>query len=121
VSDGPQRYALRHTGEDAMLITEDNFYDVLAWVESSGAEVTWKGRHDGTGTRAFEISNPYLGHRGRTWHGDSEVHAAVGHYLVLGADGWFKVQTEDEFAFHHNLVIDVSASRAAVGGRTSAS
>lgn len=112
MSDRPQRYPLRHTEDEAMLLTDDNFEDVIAWVKSTGAEVTWRGRQDdAAGTRAFEICNPY---RGRSWQRDVYEHASVGTYVVLRGDGWFQVQGEDEFAFRHGLIVDGSADRRAV-------
>jgi len=114
VTDKPQRHALRHTEDAAMLLTDDNFDDVIAWVKSTGAEVTWRGyRNDDAGTRAFEISNAYR--PGQRWGPlDTYVTAAVGAYVVLGGDGWFTVQSVDEFDFRHGVIIDGHAGRPAI-------
>jgi hypothetical protein len=109
--DRPQRFALRHTEDEAMLLTDGNFDDVIAWVESTGAEVTWRGRQDHDGIRAFEICNAW---RGRPWQRNLYEQASVGTYVVLRGDDWFHVQGEEEFAFRHGLIIDGNAKPAAV-------
>jgi hypothetical protein len=110
VSDTPNEYSVKDCEVVAVRLTDDNFHDVIRWVEgygnSVGAYVSWQG-DDHRGRRAFEITN-VVEHPIAA--GASTYQAAVGDVVVLMQSGYVYATSEELFARHHDGVI-VEGSR----------